>query len=91
MTNTKLQALIIEDEPLAAEMLIEFCSDKVEVITIARDYEQALRSIKNFRPDLLFLDIELPYGKTGFDVLEAVDPQVECFPLSAPRAAIYIV
>ena len=83
MTNTKLRALIIEDEPLAAEMLkallIEFCSDKVEVITIARDYKQALRSIMNFRPDLLFLDIELPYGKTGFDVLEAVDPQDRTF------------
>jgi len=63
---TRIRALIVEDEPLAAEYLATLLNDtwQVEVVGTATDSEAALRLCAELRPDAAFLDINLP-GKDG--------------------------
>src|SRR6201987_1654610 len=62
----RIRALIIEDEPLAAEYLASLLDDtyQVEVVGTATDSETGLRLCAELRPDAAFLDVNLP-GKDG--------------------------
>jgi two-component system LytT family response regulator len=70
----KFRALIIDDEPLARKAMVSLIRDypAIELAGEADDANQAARLIEEKNPDLLFLDIQMP-GKTGFDLLNAVD------------------
>lgn len=72
-------AAIVEDEPLARERLRELLEvdGRVDVAGEAADGDAAIRLVNALRPDLLFLDIDIP-GPSGLEVLEAVacDPAV---------------
>ena len=72
-----MKCLIVDDEePARARMrrLLAAYPD-LEVAGEARDGLEALRRIDELRPDLLFLDIELP-GLGGFEVLHALPREV---------------
>ncbi len=62
----RIRAVIIEDEPLAAEYLAALLDDtyQVEVVGTATESEAGLRLCAELRPDAVFLDINLP-GKDG--------------------------
>jgi DNA-binding LytR/AlgR family response regulator len=62
----RIRAVIIEDEPLAAEYLASLLDDtyKVEVVGSATESESGLRLCAELRPDAVFLDINLP-GRDG--------------------------
>jgi DNA-binding LytR/AlgR family response regulator len=62
----RIRAVIIEDEPLAAEYLAALLDDtyQVEVVGTATESEAGLRLFAELRPDAAFLDINLP-GKDG--------------------------
>jgi two-component system, LytTR family, response regulator len=47
----------------------------VEVIAEAGDGLEAVEAIQNLKPDLIFLDIQMPH-LTGFEVLEEIDPAI---------------
>ena len=68
-----MKALVIDDERLARNevrrMLAEF--SWVSVVGEAENADEALTKINELRPDLLFLDVQMP-GKTGFDLLESI-------------------
>lgn len=70
-----LKALVIDDENDAREkitfLLKRYCADTVEVLAECGDGEEALAAITRHRPDLLFLDVEMP-RMTGFDLLRKV-------------------
>lgn len=70
-----LKAIIVDDESHSRETLknlvIEFCSN-VEVLATVSSVEDAITSISNLRPDIVFLDIELQTG-TGFDILDRLE------------------
>ena len=74
-----MRALIVDDERLARKELSSLLSDfqKVEVIGEAINVDDAFQKVQELKPDLLFLDIQMP-GKSGFDLLEMLDsvPQV---------------
>jgi len=53
-------------------MLEEFCPS-VEVIGEAENAETGVQLIRNTKPDLVFLDIEMPYGN-AFDLLDKLKP-----------------
>jgi two-component system LytT family response regulator len=69
-----LRAVIVEDEKHSREtlknLLEEFCLN-IEVVGLAGNVEEAVTTIKEVQPDVIFLDIELQTG-TGFDVLNQV-------------------
>ena len=70
-----LRTIIIDDEPNAITNIRLIARDycpKVEVIGEANNILDGMKLIKKERPDLLFLDVEMPNG-SGFDLLEAID------------------
>jgi two-component system LytT family response regulator len=74
-----MRAIIIDDERLAREELKKLLKDyhEIEIIDEAKNPEEAIEKIKAQKPDLLFLDIQMP-GMTGFEMLKRLDeiPQV---------------
>ncbi|WP_372645529.1 LytR/AlgR family response regulator transcription factor, partial [Ancylomarina sp.] len=74
---SKYTTLLIDDEALARErlkkMLLPY-ADKIEIIGEARNGNQAIEMIERLKPDLIFLDIQMP-GKSGFEVLQAIHHQ----------------
>jgi two-component system LytT family response regulator len=67
-----IKAIIVDDEPSAGEIiktLIHVNSKEVQLCSTCQNIPDALRDIRLFGPDLLFLDIELADG-SGFDILE---------------------
>ena len=62
----RLRAVIIEDEPLAAQYLAELLDEtyQVEVVGSATESEAGLRLCAELRPEVVFVDINLP-GKDG--------------------------
>lgn len=71
-----LRALIIDDEEFARKnlhmLLNEYCPD-IEVIGEASGKEQAKAIIESSKPDVVFLDIRMPSGAEGFELLEEVE------------------
>ena len=70
-----IRTLIVDDEPLGRRRisaLLEAQPD-VDVIAECRNGREAIRAIREKRPDLVFLDVQMP-GTDGFGVLEALDP-----------------
>lgn len=69
-----IRAVIIDDEvkgqKLLRNMLKDYCP-QVEVLDMGGNVEDGLELIKKHKPDLIFLDIEMPDG-TGFDLLDKI-------------------
>lgn len=72
-----LRALIIDDEPAAREklqlLLEKYCAGRIRVEALCKSAEEGLESISKYRPDLVFLDVEMP-SMTGFDMLKKINP-----------------
>ncbi len=69
---SKLRALIVEDEEASRITLRNFLEKycpKVDVIGEASNINDAYKIINSNKPDLVFLDVEMPYGN-AFDLLE---------------------
>ena len=69
-----MKALIIDDERLARKELASLLEkyDSVEVIGEAANADEAELRITELKPDLLFLDINMP-GRDGFQLLESLE------------------
>lgn len=73
--KNKVKALIIDDEYYARVMiknLLAKHADKIEIAGEAQNGNEAVKMILEIKPDLIFLDINMP-GKNGFEVLEQID------------------
>src|SRR6516164_5441431 len=68
--------LIVDDEPLAREGLRMLLSRDPEIAFIpeARNGQEAVAAIRNSRPDLVFLDVQMP-EMNGFEVVREVGAQ----------------
>ncbi len=68
----KIKAIIIDDElkaqSLLKNILAEFCPE-VDVMECCADLPNAVKSIRKQKPDLIFLDIEMP-GHSGLELLD---------------------
>ena len=75
-----LRAIIVEDEETSREILRNYLAKycpKVELVGEASNVDDALLLIRNKELDLVFLDVEMPYGN-AFDLLDKVgDRQFE--------------
>lgn len=73
MTVKKIRSVIVEDESAAREVLKNYLSKycpQVEVIGEAQNIKEAVPLLHDLQPQLVFLDVEMPFGN-AFDVLEA--------------------
>lgn len=70
-----MRSLIVDDELDARARLNRLLvhHPEIEVVGQAEDGLEAVEKIEALRPDLLFLDIEMP-GLTGFEVLRSIPP-----------------
>ncbi len=69
-----MKAVIVDDEPLARQIVREFLSHHPEIHIVgecANGFE-AVKTITELKPELLFLDIQMP-KLNGFEVLELID------------------
>jgi len=68
-----LRAVIVDDEPLARRRLRALVADVpgLEIVGEAGDGPAAIAVVETARPDLVFLDVQMP-GADGFEVLDAV-------------------
>lgn len=70
--NQLFRAIVIDDEPAARRLmknLLEEHKDVVEVIAEAGNGREAIQKTEELKPDLIFLDIQMP-DLTGFEVIE---------------------
>ena len=72
---TRIRALIVDDESVARRRIRRLLSSDAEVTVIGEcaDGAGAVETIARERPDLVFLDIQMP-ERDGFEVVRALDP-----------------
>jgi len=72
-----IRAIIVDDEPLARQVLRELLDDhpEVEVLAECKNGFEAVKAVSELPVDLLFLDIQMP-KLDGFEVLELLDRPV---------------
>lgn len=73
------KVIIVDDEAAGRKLITEYLKDYSDLILLgeANNGVDAVKMINEFKPDLVFLDIQMP-GMTGFDVLTHLDelPQI---------------
>lgn len=72
--SSQLATLVVDDEPLAREGLAMLLHEDPSIgeIRQARNGEEAVTLIREFAPDIVFLDVQMP-EMDGFEVLEKLD------------------
>jgi two-component system LytT family response regulator len=80
----KIRAVIVEDEPLARDVLCRLVAGEKDIVLVAEcaDGLAGAETVRAERPDLLFLDIRLP-GLNGLELLQSLDG-------AAPPAVIFV-
>src|SRR5262244_288320 len=73
----KLRVLIVDDEELARFVVRELVEAHggIEVVAECVNGFEAVKAVAEHKPDLLFLDVQMP-KLTGFDVLELIEDNV---------------
>ncbi|MGB4844670.1 MAG: LytTR family DNA-binding domain-containing protein [Ferruginibacter sp.] len=70
-----IKAMIVDDEQSSIELLqwllTQYCPD-ITAIQTARSVKDATPVIQSFKPDIVFLDIQMPH-QSGFDLLTGID------------------
>ncbi|NJL77283.1 MAG: response regulator [Saprospiraceae bacterium] len=67
-----LKAVLIDDEPNCLRMLeweLQNACPNVQIAASCESGKEGLKAIQNYRPDLVFLDVDMPY-MNGFEMLE---------------------
>jgi two-component system LytT family response regulator len=78
--SAPIKTIIVDDEPLACRRIRRLLQNDsgIQVAALCTNGPEAVRAIEEHRPDLLFLDIQMP-GMDGFGVLESIEdlsPQI---------------
>lgn len=70
-----IKTILIDDEPLARSITREYLRSypQIEVVQECNDGFEGVKAITTHKPDLIFLDIQMP-KINGFEMLELLDP-----------------
>lgn len=72
MSENELTCIIVDDELISRETLQNYVQNycqNVKIQALCKNVAEGIAAIKKHQPDLVFLDIEMPYGD-GFDLLD---------------------
>jgi len=71
-----VRVLVVDDEPLARMRIEDVLAgiEGAEVVGTAANGIEAIEQIRALKPDLVFLDVQMP-GKTGVDVVREIGPE----------------
>ncbi len=71
-----LSAVVADDEPLGRRGIVSRLakSDRVRVVAECADGRETVEAVRQWKPDILFLDVRMP-GLDGFGVVEALPPE----------------
>lgn len=69
-----IKAILIDDEPLARSIVSEYLQSyrEIQIIQECNDGFEGVKAITQHKPDLIFLDIQMP-KINGFEMLELID------------------
>jgi two-component system, LytTR family, response regulator len=70
-----IKAIIVDDERLARNELKKILQEfpEIDIVDEAVNVQDAFEKIELHQPQLIFLDIQMPGNKTGFDLLDMLD------------------
>ena len=73
----RIRAVVVDDEELSRVLVREYAAahDDVEIVAECANGFEAVRAVNDLKPDLVFLDIQMP-KLDGFEVLELIGPDV---------------
>jgi len=79
-----VRAVVVDDEPTAREVVLTLLTEHptVQVVGEATNGKEAVQLVRRLKPDLLFLDIQMP-DQDGFRVLETLGDDV-------PRGIVFV-
>ena len=71
-----VRVLVVDDEPLARMRIEDVLAgiEGAEIVGTAANGIEAIEQIRALKPDLVFLDVQMP-GKTGVDVVREIGPE----------------
>jgi two-component system LytT family response regulator len=74
LPRKSLRVVVVDDEPLARQDMLQLLAgrDDVDVVATCANGAEALAAVREYRPDMLFLDIRMP-GLDGFSVVAQLD------------------
>ncbi|PHN02356.1 LytR/AlgR family response regulator transcription factor [Flavilitoribacter nigricans] len=75
MSLKRIRSLIIDDDPFIHNLLRDKLQQhipQVEVVATANSGEEGLQAIEHFKPEVIFLDVEMP-DMTGFEMLQKLN------------------
>jgi two-component system LytT family response regulator len=69
-----IKTILIDDEPLARSIVMEYLQSypEVEIVQECNNGYEGLKAIQQYKPDLIFLDIQMP-KISGFEMLELLE------------------
>ena len=69
-----IKTILIDDEPLARSIVVEYLKtyNEIEVVQECNDGFEGVKAIAHHKPDLIFLDIQMP-KINGFEMLELIE------------------
>ena len=84
-----IRTLVVDDEKLARDRLAGYLRklDDVDVVGEAKNGIEALERITELKPDLVFLDVQMP-GLDGFGVLKSLSEPPQIVPITSSATAI---
>ena len=84
MTKQVIKTIVVDDEPLARKGLRARLErhDDVQVLAESQNGLEAVSSISQHRPDLVFLDIQMP-GLNGFQVIHKLRELKQPIPMGS--------
>jgi two-component system, LytTR family, response regulator len=77
MTMETTRAIIVDDEDLARSIIREYLADhpEIEIVAECANGFEAVKAVTELKPDLLFLDVQMP-KLNGFEVLELIESDI---------------
>jgi two-component system LytT family response regulator len=73
----KLRTIVVDDEPLARQLMLSYLAElsEIELLAECANGREAVEAVLASEPDLMFLDIRMP-GLNGFEVIKKIQPEI---------------